>query len=410
VWDFGRTSATQKAASLGNESALKRLEQSKEQFLRQVLVAYVQVSRYELLVEVGQNTRMALEELERLEARRVALGGAGITDGTLASSGLALSMNKVLQFEQSLQDARSKLDSLLGSPLQANRLPVMQVPRTWTVGISPDVDPISVSATLEAQRINVDQARAELDADKSGRYPAVDLTYTKLYEYPGGYSAKAQVGIQMSVGSAAALEASARVTRSISRLETEIQKLESIDREVRQKIRSGLQRQDLLGKRVELLASAAGDSRVVVDARRKLNEAGRETTLALLDAQVEANNTFVDWVQAIYDSRVGEIELAGDTGLLLPEEGYELAWLMALFDGKDYSADVRKQLTAIGSMPPAEKKAQISMHLLAGMPSLRVGLAAPSNPVVELAHRADVINRTFFRLEMKPFARPAGRW
>ena len=39
----------------------------------------------------------------------------------------------------------------------------------------------------------------------------------------------------------------------------------------------------------------------VVDARRKLNQAGRETTLALLDAQVEANNTLIDWTNSNTD-------------------------------------------------------------------------------------------------------------
>ena len=55
VWDFGRTSAKKQAVAFARQSALMRLDQSKEQFLRQLFVAYLQVSRYELLVEVGQD-------------------------------------------------------------------------------------------------------------------------------------------------------------------------------------------------------------------------------------------------------------------------------------------------------------------------------------------------------------------
>lgn len=410
VWDFGHTRSKQEAASLGRESAMMRLAQSREQFLRQLLIAYIQVSRYELLGEVGQSTRVALEALERLEAKRVQLGGAGITDGTLASSRLALSMNKVLQFEQSLQDARLKLDALLGHPLPVADLPLLKIPSSWTADVPANFDPINASATLKAQRLNVDQARAELEAEKGGRYPAVELTFIKRYEYPGGYSDKSRVGLQVNMGSSAALEASARIDRSVSRLETEIQKLATLEREARQKIQSGVQRQTLLNQRVRLLSSAAGDSGKVVDARRKLNVAGRETTLALLDAQVEANNTFIDWVQAIYDARVGEVELAGDTGRLLPEEGHELAMLLAMFHGEDYRSEVRQRLAAIGRSPTAQRQHRLDSTALALLPSFRIGLKAPHDPVFAIAQRASELNGTFLRFEMKPFDRSVGSW
>lgn len=411
VWDFGRTSAKKQAVAFARQSALMRLDQSKEQFLRQMFVAYLQVSRYELLVEVGQDSRAALEELERLESRRVRLGGAGITDARVAASRLALSMNKALQFEQSLQDARLKLDALLGEPLPLRSLPPMQVPKAWLALAQADLARESDrSATLRAQRLNVDQARADLEAEESARYPAVDLTFIKRYEYPGGFSEKARVGLQVSMGSSVALEASARVERSISRLETEEQKLATLVRELRQKTLSGWQRQLLSGQRVTLLSSAAGESGAVVDARRKLNQAGRETTLALLDAQVEANNTLIDWVQAIYDMRVGEVELAGDTGRLLPEEGQELPWLMTLFTGEDYRSDVRHRLTAARVSAPAQKQGRLAPATLAGVPSFRIGLRVLPGPVLGSVATASASNVTFFRIDVKPFEVPAGSW
>lgn len=411
VWDFGRTSAKKQAVALAHQSALMRLDQSREQFMRQLLVAYLQVSRYELLVEVGQDSRAALQELERLESRRVRLGGAGITDARVAASRLALSMNKALQFEQSLQDARLKLDALLGERLPLQSLPPMQVPRGWLALAQAELEQESDrSATLRAQRLNVDQARANLEAEESALYPAVDLTFIKRYEYPGGYSEKARVGLQVNMGSAAALEATARVERAVSRLETEEQKLATLVRESRQKTLSGWQRALLSGQRVQLLSSAAGDSGAVVDARRKLNQAGRETTLALLDAQVEANNTLIDWVQAIYDMRVGEVELAGDTGRLLPEEGHEVAWLMPLFTGADYRTDVRQRLTAARVAEPAQRQGRLAPTTLAGLTSLRIGLRVLPGAVVAPLETASASHVTFFRFDMKPFEVQKSNW
>lgn len=410
VWDFGRTRAKKQSVAFARQSALKRLEQSREQFLRQLLVAYLQVGRYELLSEVGQESRAALEELERLENRRVQLGGSGVTDARVAASRLALSVNKALQFEQSLQDARLRLNALLGEPLPVAHLPPMQVPRDWLAMAQADLEQeFDRSATLQAQRLNVDQARADLEVEESARHPAVDLTFIKRYEYPGGFSEKARVGLQVSMGSAAAFEASARVERAVSRLETEEQKLATLVRELRQKTQSGWQRQLLSGQRVALLATAAGESGAVVDARRKLNKAGRETTLAMLDAQVEANNTLIDWVQAIYDMRVGEVELAGDTGRLLPPEGQEVPWLTTLFTSGDYRRDVRSRLSAARAPEPARPHGRLAPGTLAGLPSLRIGLMAVPSAPAEGMGAVSAAGVTFFRFEVKPFEVPVSR-
>jgi len=104
------------------------------------------------------------------------------------------------------------------------------------------------------------------------------------------------------------------------------------------------------------------------------------------------------------------VELAGDTGRLLPEEGQELPWLMTLFTGEDYRNDVRHRLTAARVSAPAQKLGRLAPATLAGLPSFRIGLRVLPGPVLGAVATASASNVTFFRFDVKPFQVPAGSW
>lgn len=406
MWDFGKTAARKRIADFARQAAEARVAQAREQFVRELLTAYLEVSRYELLTDVGRNSRNAMERLQQLEDRRVQLGGAGVTDARLAASRLAQSVNKALQFEQGLHEARLRLGALLGSPIISDALPAMQVPPGWlSLGGTPVEDAVERSATLRAQRLNLDQARANIEMEESGRFPAVDLTWVKRYEYPGAYSVKPSFGVQLSMGTSGVLDATVRIQRASSKLMAEAQKLMTMRREGLQKAQAGEQRIALSDQRVKMLSTAAGDAGMVVDARRKLNQAGRGTTLALLDAQVEANNTLIDWVQALYDQRVSEVEFATETGRMLPDKGQEPSWFMALFRGDDYRKDIFDRLEHHSLTDQGESIPKVALK---NVPSFRIGLAAPGGEI--LASSANNVTfKTSFRMDLKLAEKPAGR-
>ncbi|MEZ5663037.1 MAG: TolC family protein [Burkholderiaceae bacterium] len=412
LWDFGKLDARQRAAEYGRLAAVARVDQAREQFLRDLLIAYEEVSRYAMLVDVGRNSRHAMQELERLENQRVQLGGAGITDARLAASRLAQSANKSLQFEQGLNEARLKLSSLLGAPLSQVELPPLRVPEPW-LSIPPDAIEriVDESASLRAQRLNLDQARADIEVEESGQLPAIDLTYTRRYEYPGAFAEKSKMGIQITFGTAAALESSTRIQRAASRLLAEEQKLTTMRREALQKAQGGMQRVSLSGQRIQMLSSASADASAVVDARRKLNQAGRGTTLALLDAQVEANNTLIDWVQALHDLRVTEIELAVETGQLLPEPGQEEGWFRSLLSGADWRQQVRQRFAAHQPDPPGHNAGggQSPMRLQNAQ-SFQIDLADDARQAPAPSPEEKFAQIRLFQMELKLHPRPEGKW
>lgn len=415
--DFGHRSARQRAAEHALQSGLAAVEKSQEVVAKDALTVYLQVLRFALLVDVGRNSQAALAELERLEARRVELGGAGITDAKLASSRLAVSANKLAQFELSLQESLSKFAALYGFVPTPERLPVVQVPGRWMQADAESALAAAVerSPAVRASGYAVEQAKADLEAEKAARFPAVDLSVSKRYEYPGGFTEKPQLGVQMSVGSNSTLEASAKVARAVSRVQTEEQRHATLLRDLRQLARAAWQRQALGGTRVGMLSRAATDSLTVLNARMRLNSLGRETTLALLDAQVEANNILIDWVNAIFDQRLGELDLAKETGALVPGQDAELDWAKQLFVAKDYRAPVRQTLSsasrrqAVGAGAPASGVTAASPAArpdFARVAALRVQSQVPSRTGPQSRGREYLVS---FALDLKPFDPQRGK-
>lgn len=71
-------------------------------------------------------------------------------------------------------------------------------------------------------------------------------------------------------------------------------------------------------ERLELLDSAAAISRYVMEDRKRLRDAGKETALNVLDAEVEYYGVLANKVNAAYDTRISSYRLLQSIGELTP--------------------------------------------------------------------------------------------
>jgi len=69
-------------------------------------------------------------------------------------------------------------------------------------------------------------------------------------------------------------------------------------------------------ERLDLLDTAIKTSRAVMNGRKKLRDAGKETALAVLDAEVEHFGVLANKVNATIDARVGGYRLLSTMGML----------------------------------------------------------------------------------------------
>jgi adhesin transport system outer membrane protein len=71
-------------------------------------------------------------------------------------------------------------------------------------------------------------------------------------------------------------------------------------------------------ERLDLLADAANISKTVMEDRKKLRDAGKETALSVLDAEVEYYGVLANKINAMFDTRIGSYRLLATMGKLTP--------------------------------------------------------------------------------------------
>lgn len=117
IWDFGRTSARRKAASLG----VKKADQAHEEHVRQVLLAVIDAYYATTLARESLETaRVALRSAEAIESRAEARVKEGITveaDLLRARVYLSTAKQQEIQAAGNLENARARLNRLMGRPL-----------------------------------------------------------------------------------------------------------------------------------------------------------------------------------------------------------------------------------------------------------------------------------------------------
>lgn len=353
VFDSGKSAARLLAAEGGLQIEEHRARQAVETVIFDALSSYLQILRFELLLSVAQSSETALREIETLEARKVTLGGAGITDSRVAGTRLALSANKLLQFQSSLEDSRTVFSTLFGFTPAKGELPVARVPVPWldlgSTGVADEA--LSNNAEIAEANSTIRQSQATATAERASRFPTVDVTVTKGYEFPGAVTAPARLGLQLTLSSGTMLEGRAKADKAAAQVNTDQAKLGVVTRNVTQRALSAWRRTITGYQREQVLSQAALGSGEVFKARKRLNAAGRETTMALLDAQVEENNVYIDWVNAMFDARLSELKLAKELGKLTPPQGSDQAWASSFYQAEDYREVVRRQLSATMDSP-----------------------------------------------------------
>lgn len=354
VFDSGKSAARLLAAEGGLQIGELGTRQATEVVIFEALASYLQTLRFELLMSVARSSEKALRDIETLESRKVALGGAGITDSRVAATRLAVSANKLLLFQSSLEEAKTAFSALFGFTPGTGELPAARIPAAWLDLSSTAVvaEALSNNIQIAQARSTITQSQANATAERAARFPTVDVSVTKRYEYPGAVTSSAQLALQLTMSSGTLLEGRIKADKAAAQVNTDRAKLGVVTRNVSQRALSAWRGSISGYQREQILSEAAIGAKEVFKARKRLNIAGRETTMALLDAQVEENNVYIDWVNAIFDARMAELKLAKELGKLTPPQGSDQAWASSFYKSVDYRDIVRLQLSAAAEEPP----------------------------------------------------------
>ncbi len=325
VYNGGRTSAQVETANLDSQISKHNAEGAVQDTLLEAINAYLGVARAKTLIELAkQNEETTTMQLD-LELKRLEAGGGVKVDALQAQTRVQIVRERAVYYNQMLREALARYEQTFGhapdlSTIQDLDIFEGAIPSTVTAAISLASEN---NPRLKAALLQIERAQHQVTIAQSATRPAVDLvgslsrnnnTAQTYQKEEGAFYLRATWSINMG-GEFQKRELAAVTDGLQARAQAD-----SATSKVKEAVRIAWN-QVVNGKeRLQLLANAANISRNVMTDRKILRDAGKETALAALDAEVEYFGVLSNKVNSMYDTRIGAYRLLAAMGKLSPED------------------------------------------------------------------------------------------
>jgi outer membrane protein TolC len=284
--------------------------------------SYLGVARAKTLIELArQNEDTTTKQQLDLEMKRLEAGGGVKVDALQAQSRLQIVRERAVYYNQMLREAVARYEQTFGHPpdlLTIQDLDIFEdaLPKTVTAcdRLASESNP-----RLKAAMLQVERAQHQITVAQSARRPSVDVvgsvnrnnnTSQTYQKEEAALYLRASWAINM--GGEFQKRELAAVTDSLearSRADGALSKVKESVRIAWNQVENGKER-------LQLLANAANISRNVMTDRKVLRDAGKETALAALDAEVEYFGVLSNKVNSMYDTSIGAYRLMAAMGKL----------------------------------------------------------------------------------------------
>jgi adhesin transport system outer membrane protein len=325
VYNGGKTSAIVDTARLDSVIANLNAEGTIQDTILEAISAYLGVAKAKTLIELAkQNEETTTKQLE-LETKRLAAGGGVKVDAMQAQTRLQIVRERAVYYNQMLREAVARYEQTFG---HAPDLSTVQDLDIFEAAIPGSVAAALNLATennprLKAAMLQIERAAHQVTIAQSATKPNVDIVGTINRTHNTMQTASKEEGAlflraswAINLGGEAFKREQAATTDSMEARSKSDVALSKINESVRI-----AWNQVVNGKeRLQLLANAANISRNVMTDRKILRDAGKETALAALDAEVEYYGVLSNKVNSMYDTRLGAYRLMAAMGKLSAQD------------------------------------------------------------------------------------------
>jgi adhesin transport system outer membrane protein len=325
LYDGSRREATYEVAQLNREISGDNLKAVSQEVLFNGVSAYLGALRAVRLVDLaGGNERTIMEQLQ-LEDERVRRGSGITVDVLFAKTRLQLAKERRVAFEGRLREAQANYQQVFGdAPDLAGLIepptPLDLLPADLDAAISRG---LADNPTLAARDRQVAVAEQETTAARADYFPRLDLVARANREddvegirgLRTDYSVLLQVTWELFSGFAT----DARVSQGALRRSERLQELNFAKRRVAEDVELAWNALVTARERVGLLDNAVAIASEVLEARKRLRAAGKESSINVLDAETESYNARINFVEASYDARLAAYRLLLAMGWLSPD-------------------------------------------------------------------------------------------
>ena len=381
----GRTRAAVDVATIEQQLQGNSLQNTTQEVLLEGLSAYIQMSRFLTLVSLAKRNEETTQRQLELESARVERGGGIAVDAMQARARLQLVKERRVFYGQGLREAAANYQQVFGhepdvASLQQLGIFYDRIPKTVdeALALAKELSPRPKEAQLQSKK-----AQAQVRAESSAYMPSVDLVATQMNDTNANALAKrdeTSLLLRVTWPLFSGFETKNRVAAASANHQAVVEREAAVNNRQAEAVRVAWNQLVNGREREELLEGAASISFDVMQSRKRLRDAGRETVIGVLDAEVEYYGAVANRVNAMNDSMLASYRLLAAVGALTPGTiGLDSGRLV--LPVKPFNPDVGSlvgaALPAPVAVPPAPPVPLPSAPTAAGKVSPALAAAAP---------------------------------
>jgi len=287
------------------------------------MVAYIQIVRLSTLLAVAErNERTTMRQMD-LENERVQRGGGIAVDVLQARTRLQIARERKVFISQSMRDAVANYQQVFGHAPDLDSLEdVAIIDAAMPAGIEQAVE-LAMTNNPDIQQSKLQSRRAGklVGVEKSGFLPTVDLV-----GYYGNDNNVNQLNkrreasalLRMNWNLFSGNETRSRSEAAMRTFDAVVDREVAVERKVHENVQTAWNQLQNGRERQDLLENAAKIASEVMAFRKRLRDAGKETAINVLDAEVEYYSVLSNMINAEYDSKIAFYRLMAATGQLTP--------------------------------------------------------------------------------------------
>lgn len=308
-------------------AAMARLDRNaiEQELLLDGLTAYMQVARFQLLIELTKINEASTREQLELERKRVEGGGGIQVDELQAKTRLQIVKERTVFYQQGLRDALATYEQVFGKAPNLNAFQMVdinnaKIPNNIQQAIS---TAIQSSPEVKTAEMNVKRQKERVKIAVSEFGPKIDIVAKKSEDrHKNALAARSDefIGLEMSWSLSLGQVEKHRADAAKQRLAVSQERSKNVSNQAKEKVIIAYNQVRNGQERFELLKSAAEIAESVMMDRKRLRDAGKETALSALDAEVEYYGVLANKINAEIDTRLGAYRLLAAMGELTAED------------------------------------------------------------------------------------------
>lgn len=322
LFDGFATQSAVETARLQSNAANINVEQVRQTVMLEGATAYLNVLRQNSLIELAKNNEANIQQQLTLEDERVQRGSGIALDVLQAKSRLQVAKDRRVTFEGALIDAQSRYTQVFNRAPEVGAMndpqpSTMLLPRTLEEAVEIALKENPAIATSDTQ---MQSARESRRAARSGYYPTLSLEGKANYEdnknTVTGIRRDWTLLLKANWDLFSGFSTQAAVAKAAFDYAGAKDGLDHSKRKVVEQTKLAWQALLTARERVQLLENAVNIASEVWEGRKRMREAGKETSVNVLDAESEIYNARINYVNASYDARAAIYQLLTAMGRL----------------------------------------------------------------------------------------------